>query len=119
MRMPADAIYKIIFLNQGKVFEIYARSISHGSLFGFIEVEKLVFGTRSSVVVDPTEEKIRSEFSGVTRTYLPLHSIVRIDEVEKQGVSKISDAEGSNIAQFPISMYGPPGKGSKGDPGDA
>ena len=116
--MPAEPIYKIVFLNQGKVFEIYARHVSHGSLFGFIEVEKLVFGTRSSVVVDPTEEKIRSEFSGVTRTYLPLHSIVRIDEVEKQGISKISDAEGSNVTQFPLSMYAPPGKGSKGDPAD-
>ena len=78
--MAAKPIYKIIFVNQGKVYEIYARQVSHGGLFGFVEVEKLVFGARSSVVVDPSEERIQTEFSGVTRTYLPLHSVLRIDE---------------------------------------
>jgi hypothetical protein len=112
--MASQPIYKILFLNQGKVYEIYARRVSHGALFGFIEVEKLVFGTRTSVVVDPTEEKIQTEFAGVKRTYLPMHSILRIDEVEKQGVSKVVNAEGGNIAQFPVPMYTPPGQGGKG-----
>lgn len=116
--MSSDPIYRILFLNQGKVYEIYARNVSHGSLFGFVEIEKLVFGTKSSVVVDPAEEKIRSEFEGVARTYLPMHSIIRIDEVEKQGTSKISDAEGGNVAQFPMPMYTPPGQGGRGGPQD-
>ena len=100
-------------MNQGKVYEIYARSISNGELFGFVEVEDIVFGERTSVVVDPAEERIKSEFSGVQRTYLPLHSVLRIDQVEKQGVSKISDAEGGNVAQFPMPIYTP--GGSDGD----
>jgi hypothetical protein len=116
--MSSQPIFKVIFMNQGKVFEVYARSVSHGSLFGFIEVEELVFGSRSTVVVDPSEERIQSEFSGVTRTYLPLHSIIRIDEVEKQGVSKVSNVEGSNVAQFPVPMYAPSGEGGKGGPGE-
>ena len=107
--MPAKKhIYKIIFMNQGKVFEIYARSISQGGLFGFIEVEDFVFGERTSVVVDPSEERIKSEFAGVKRSYLPMHSVLRIDEVEKQGVSKITKVEG-NIAQFPMPVYTPGG----------
>jgi hypothetical protein len=89
------------------VYEIYARSVGHGEMFGFIEVEELVFGERSSVVVDPTEEKIKAEFDNVRRTYLPMHSIIRIDEVDKQGVSKISKLEGSNVAQFPLPVYTP------------
>jgi hypothetical protein len=112
--MAPEPIYKVVFLNQGKVYEVYARHVSHGSLFGFVEIEKLVFGARSSVVVDPTEEKIRTEFAGVKRTFLPMHSILRIDEVEKQGVSKVTNAEGGNVAQFPMPIYTPPhgGKGS-------
>jgi hypothetical protein len=43
-----------------------------------------------------------------------MHSILRIDEVEKQGVSKVVNAEGGNIAQFPVPMYTPPGQGGKG-----
>ena len=107
--MAASHIFKVIFLNQGKVFELYARKVGHGQMFGFIEVEELIFGEKSSVVVDPSEEKIQTEFAGVKRTYLPLHSIVRIDEVRKSGVSKMSAAEGTNVAQFPFPMYTPPG----------
>ena len=106
--MAASHIFKILFVSQGKVYEIYARKVNHGSLFGFIEVEELVFGERSSVVLDPGEERIKSEFAGVTRSFLPMHSVLRIDEVKQQGVSKISSYEGSNIAQFPIPMYAPP-----------
>ena len=108
--MSAKSIYKVIFASQGQIYEIYARNVGHGNLFGFVEVEKLVFGERSSVVVDPSEEKIKTEFEGVTRTYLPMHSILRIDEVEKQGTSKISKLEGGNVAQFPVPIYTPGGE---------
>jgi len=106
--MPANHIYKVMFANQGKIYEVYARKVSHGNLFGFIEIEELVFGERSSVVLDPGEERIKSEFEGVKRSYLPLHSVLRIDEVKRQGVSKISALEGSNVAQFPMPLYTPP-----------
>jgi hypothetical protein len=109
--MAASHIFKVVFVNQGKVYEIYARQVHHGTLFGFIEVEELVFGERSAVVVDPTEEKVKAEFEGVKRTYLPIHSIIRIDEVRNEGISKISTFEGSNITQFPV-MYSP-GDGKK------
>ncbi len=103
--MANSHIYKVMFVSQGRVYEVYARKVSHGSLFGFIEVEELVFGERSSVVVDPGEEKIKAEFAGVKRSYLPLHSILRIDEVRKQGVSKVSALEGGNVTPFPVPLY--------------
>src|ERR1700690_2333482 len=107
--MAASHIFKVMFVNQGKVYEIYARKVSHGSLFGFIEVEELVFGERSTVVGDPAEEKIKAEFTDVKRTYLPMHSVLRIDEVKKQGVSKIvALGGGSKVAQLPGPIY-PPG----------
>jgi len=105
--MAASHIFKVVFVNQGKVYEIYARKVSHGALLGFVEVEELVFGERSAVVVDPAEERIKAEFDGVRRTYLPMHSVLRIDEVRKQGVSKISVLEGSNVTQLPIPIYTP------------
>jgi hypothetical protein len=114
--MAASHIFKVVFVNQGKVYEVYARKVSHGNMFGFIEVEDLVFGERSTVVLDPAEERIKSEFEGVKRSYLPLHCVLRIDEVKKQGVSKIVSLEGgANVAQFPMPLYSapsgePPGK---------
>jgi hypothetical protein len=107
--MATSHIFRIMFVNQGKVYEIYARKVSHGDLFGFIEVEEVLFGERSSVVLDPSEERIKSEFEGVKRTFLPMHSVLRIDEVKKQGTSKITAVEGgANVAQFPMPMYGSP-----------
>ena len=106
--MAASHIFRIMFVNQGKDYEIYARKVSHGDLFGFIEVEEVLFGERSSVVLDPSEERIKSEFEGVKRTFLPMHSVLRIDEVKKQGASKITAVEGANIAQFPMPLYGAP-----------
>ena len=105
--MAATHLYKVVFMSQGQVYEIYARSVGQGALFGFVEIEELVFGERSTVVVDPSEEKIKSEFKGVKRSYLPMHAIIRIDEVEKQGTSKISKLEGGNVAQFPMPVYTP------------
>jgi len=105
--MAASHIFKVVFVNQGKVYEVYARKVSHGSLFGFVEVEELVFGERSAVVVDPVEEKVKAEFEGVKRTYLPLHSVLRIDEVRKSGTSKVSAFETSNVTQFPTPIYTP------------
>ena len=104
--MSQKNVFRVVFMSQGQVYEIYARSVSHGELFGFIEVEELIFGERTSVVVDPSEERIKSEFANVKRTYLPMHSIIRIDEVDKQGASKISKLEG-NVTQFPMPIYTP------------
>ena len=86
---PKKCVYKITFLNGGKVYEIYAKQVSQGGLFGFVEIEQLLFDQKSALVVDPSEEQLRTEFSGVQRTYIPLQSIIRIDEVEKRGTSKI------------------------------
>jgi len=107
--MAASHIFRIMFVNQGKVYEIYARKVGHGDLFGFIEVEELLFGERSTVVLDPAEERIKSEFDGVKRTFLPMHSVLRIDEVKKHGTSKITALEaGTNVSQFPMPLYTSP-----------
>ena len=95
-------------MNQGKVYEVYARKVSHGGLLGFVEIEELVFGERAGVVLDPGEERVKTEFAGVKRSFLPVQAVLRIDEVRKQGVSKIVALEGGNVTAFPASMYAPP-----------
>lgn len=82
-------LYRVQFINQGKLYELYAKRVSQTNLYGFVEVEGLVFGEKSTVVVDPGEERLKSEFEGVHLTHIPIHAIIRIDEVEKQGTAKI------------------------------
>lgn len=109
--MSNEAIYKVIFQSQNQVYEVYAREIYQSDMYGFIEVEEFVFGERSQVLVDPGEEKLKSEFSGVTRSYIPMHAIIRIDEVEKEGVAKISDSKssGDKVTHLPSSNMRPRG----------
>lgn len=104
------SIYRIVFHNQGNVIELYAREVSQTSLYAFVEVGDLIFGERSQLVVDPSEEQLKNQFAGVKRTYLPLHSVIRIDEVEKEGSAKIlssGDDKSGNVTPFP--MHFPPG----------
>ena len=110
--MSKETIYRVSFISQGEVYEIYARNVSQGGLFGFIEIEELVFGERTQVVVDPSEERLKSEFEGVRRFLLPMHAIIRIDEVEKEGQGRIQEpTEGGKVAPFPVPFF-TPGKDS-------
>ncbi len=100
--MP-QPIYKVIFQSQNQVYEVYARQIFQSDMWGFIEIEEFLFGERSKLLVDPSEEKLKNEFSGVKRSYIPMHSIIRIDEVDKEGSAKISESSGAgNISAFPM-----------------
>lgn len=104
--MKRKTLYRVTFINQEKVYEVYARNVTQRELFGFVVIEDLVFGETSSVVVDPGQERLKSEFFGVTKTFVPMHSIIRIDEVEKEGIAKISSiSKENNVSQFPAAIY--------------
>lgn len=98
----SSEIYKITFLNKGKVYEVFVKQVYQSDLYGFIEIEDFIFDERSQLVVDPTEEKLKAEFGSVKRSFIPVQAVIRIDEVEKTGVSKISS--GDNITPFPMTL---------------
>ncbi len=101
--MKNQPIYRVIFTQEDKIYEIYANYISEESLMGFIEIEEIVFDEANTIVVDPSEERLKTEFNGVKRSYVPMHMILRIDEMEKKGVAKIKEplSEKGNIHHFP------------------
>lgn len=104
--MAARNIYKVLFYSQGKQYELYARRVSQGEFYGFVELQELIFGEKSALVVDPTEEQLKSEFRGVKKVSIPVHAVIRIDEVEKEGTARITPAEGAeNVTPFPPSLY--------------
>jgi len=103
--MAKKCLYRVIFVNQDQLFEVYAREVYSSDLYGFVEIEELVFGSRSQVVVDPGEERLKNTFADVKRSFIPMHAVVRIDEVEKEGQCKITEFKG-NVANFPFSLPG-------------
>jgi len=96
-------IFRISFHNNGKVYLLHAQQVVQGELYGFIEIRELLFDEHTLVVIDPAEERLKDEFSGVQRLMLPMHAVIRIEEVEKRGQNKILDLDGpiSNVTPFP------------------
>ncbi len=96
-----ERLYRVNFVNQDKVYEVYVRHVYQSDMWGFIQLEEFVFGNRSDLLVDPGEDKLKQEFADVNTCYVPMQAIIRIDEVKREGVAKISDAKG-NITAFPM-----------------
>lgn len=101
-----NPMYRVQFINNGEKYELYVRRLTTSNLFGFIEIGDFVWNNHGSLVVDTSEEKLKSEFDQVESTYLPMHNVLRIDQVKKQGTAKIT-ALGDKVTQFPKPIYTP------------
>jgi hypothetical protein len=109
--MAKKRIYRIIFQFQGNVIELYAHHVAQGEFYAFVEVSDIIFGERSKLVLDPSEEQLKSQFAGVKHTYIPLYAVMRIDEVEKEGAAKVvplTEQAKGKVTPFPL-IVTPPG----------
>jgi hypothetical protein len=98
-----EKLFRIAFLNHGKVYELFCTGVCSSGLLGFVEVSGLVFSEKDSLVIDPTEEKMRDEFDGVEVLHLPMHSVLRVEQVKKKGQAVIRDREsGEKVTPFPM-----------------
>ena len=109
--MSQTVLYKITFLNAGKIYELHARKVAPSALWGFTEVRELVFERGEALVLDPTEERLREEFADTRVLHLPMQSIVRVEEVERRGKLSIRDAASGEkvVTPFPLPARGPGG----------
>ena len=65
--MTDSKTYKITFINQGEIYELYAKQVYQPDLYGFVVIEEIVFGEKTNLVVDPSEERLKSEFEAVLK----------------------------------------------------
>ena len=102
--MSNRTLYKITFLNAGKIYELYARQVAASSLWGFTEVSELVWDSGDSVVIDPTEERLRDEFGQTRKLHLPMQSVIRVEEVDRKGQLAIRDSQTGDriVTPFPV-----------------
>ncbi len=104
----AKTVYKVTFLNHGKVYELFAGHAGTSGLWGFVEIGELMFDVRDGLVVDPTEERLRDEFGATRALHLPMQSILRIEEVDRKGTSAIRDAATGESVVTPFPMPAKP-----------
>lgn len=99
-------IYRIQFVSNGERYELYVKELSQDALFGFVEIGDFLWDTHTQLVVDPSHEKLKTEFADVTHTYIPVHNVLRIDVVKKRGTAKISQLS-DKVTVLPNPIYTP------------
>ncbi len=104
----AKTLYKVTFLNHGRIYELFAEHVGSSALWGFTEVSGLVFDVRDGVLVDPTEERLRDEFADTRVLHLPMQSVIRVEEVARKGQSAIRDATSGEKVVTPFPMPAKP-----------
>ena len=101
MPKSKKSTFRIQFHNNNKIYELYAHQVSQSQMAGFIEIGEIIFGEHSKLLIDPAEEKLKSEFGDVKHSYIPHFAIIRIDEVDRSGKNRILDSDGASVASFP------------------
>ena len=80
-----EIVYRVIFTHLDQIYTLFSQGVSEETLVGFIEVDGILSVQRernlSSDESKDNAERLYDKFDGVKRTYIPMHSIVRIDEL--------------------------------------
>lgn len=104
MMSRKSPIYRVKFIINQSEYNVYVKHCQSSHLFGFIELGGFLWDQHTQLVLDPSHEKLKAEFDGVESTQVPIHNIIRIDEVSSVGTAKIGDLSG-NVMPFTKPIY--------------
>jgi len=82
-------LYRINYINHNQVYELYAKHIATDKLFGFISISDILFDLKDTVVIDPIEEQLKTEFKDVEVLHVPLSQVLKVEEVKHKKSCKI------------------------------
>ncbi len=103
----SNPLYRVQFISSGERYELYVKELMTSSVFGFIEIAGFVWDKHTQLVLDPSHERLKDEFADVDRTYVPMHNVLRIDQVKKQGTAKITPLSDKQNADKVTSIHSP------------
>ena len=92
-----------------KIFDNFFKKIKilHVLFFTILILSLLfssyIFNKNKQLVVDPSSEKLEKEFKNVERSYIPINSVIRVDEVVESGEAKIKENK-SQVMPFPMNI---------------
>lgn len=102
--MSQADIYRVQFKTDQYYYDLYVRHVYPSDMHGFVCLEDFLFHEESHVLIDPRSEKLHAEFGEVKTAFIPYHQIIRIDQVKREGDSRIRPAESgasAKITPFP------------------
>ena len=114
-------IYRILFRHESHKIELYARRVFPSDFLGLVRIEDLIFfEDKNSLLINPMDDKIKKEFADTRVLHIPLHCLLRIEELKgfhlkgkkSAKVVKMKDHQNSNEPQknskkHPVRLYMP------------
>ena len=90
-------IYRINYINQNQVYELYAGHVDTNQLLGFMSIKNMMFDMNDGVVIDPTEEQLKAEFKDVEVLHIPLQQVLKVEEVKNKKSCKIKPLKQNHV----------------------
>ena len=100
--MKENSIYRVQFKTDSHYYDLYVRHVYPSDMPGFVCVEGFLFHDENQLLIDPRTEKLHAEFGEVRTAFIPYHQIIRIDQVEREGDSRIQPASPSSGKTIPF-----------------
>lgn len=101
------SLYRINYINQNQVYELYAKQIVTDKLFGFISISEILFDLKASVLIDPIEEQLKNEFKDVEVLHVPLSQVLKVEEVKHKKSCKIKQLNQNAVVTSLRNQPGP------------
>jgi hypothetical protein len=82
-----DIVYRTIFTHLDQVYTIYSQGVSEETLVGFIELDSILLVTQDIILSSENQtahEPFMKQIESIKRTYVPMHAVVRIDEMTRK-----------------------------------
>ena len=100
--------FKVTFTYEDEVYQVCARHVETSEWMGMIEVSEFIF-PEGGLVYNPGEERLRKEFEGIQRTWVPFHAVLRIDEISdnRTGEVKIVPLRGGGQTGREVALHAP------------
>ncbi|MDH4247496.1 MAG: DUF1820 family protein [Deltaproteobacteria bacterium] len=80
--------FKVTFTSEDEVYQVCARKVDNSDVMGLVELSEFIF-PEGGLVINPGEERLRKEFEGIKRTWVPYHAILRIDEISDKRAGEV------------------------------
>ena len=100
-------IYRINYINQNQVYELYAERIATDALLGFMSISSILFDLKDAIVIDPVEEQLKTEFKDVEVLHVPITHILKVEEVKQKKSCKIRQLQPNQLTTTMKKQPGP------------
>jgi hypothetical protein len=86
------ALYRVHFKWKDKEVQLTAKSLDLSHPY-FVSIKELVFPKGKKLIIDPQEEDLQKAFGDTDHLMIPFQSVIIIEELSKEGKSKLMPFE--------------------------